>query len=717
MAIAAAFALPAFAQTAGEATGKLPPVTITAKPAAPAQEAAAINGVTDAPIATTPMSISVVRADALRDAGAGNLSEVLRADVSSSDFYNTTGFIENAQVRGFLLDNTLNYRRDGLPISNYTPFALENKDSVEILKGLSGVQAGTSAPGGLINTTIKRPTQHALREVFFGIAERGTVTAATDIGGQLADYRFGYRINAAAERRRPMADNAPGSRTFLSGAFDLRLSEATVLEAEFEAANSKQISVPGFGLLDKNGDGIAETLPAPISPRVNLNAQPWSQPFESRSTIFSVGIKQQLSADWRASVRALQQRIRTNDRIAFPDGCSNGPVYLYPGFCGNGDADVYDFRSENERRTLRALKADVRGNIATGSVKHELSFSFTQSNYAERFEPKQAYNYVGFTNIFAPVTLPADPSRNDINTQRDQRIRELAVTDAMRLPQGWSLWLGARRSSLDRGSERTDGSRAVAYSQSFTTPWAAIGYEPWQGGFVYASTGSGVESEVVPNRPDRFSNAGDVLPALRSRQQEIGFKQVLPDAGLFSAVLFNIKKPFSGDVNDGSGAPALRIAGAREARHRGLELSWAGALATGLEVQAQAAFLNARVVKSLDPAEQGKRTVNVAPANASLALAWTVPDVPNLIWTNRLAASGKKPVTADNSVQLPASWQWDSSVAWGHRWDEAAVTWRAGIDNVLNRRYWKDAPTQYWGGIYLFPAQPRTFRMSAQVRF
>jgi outer membrane receptor protein involved in Fe transport len=34
------------------------------------------------------------------------------------------------------------------------------------------------------------------------------------------------------------------------------------------------------------------------------------------------------------------------------------------------------------------------------------------------------------------------------------------------------------------------------------------------------------------------------------------------------------------------------------------------------------------------------------------------------------------------------------------------------VDNVTDRRYWREAPTQYWGGTYIFPAQPRTFRLS-----
>ena len=55
------------------------------------------------------------------------------------------------QVRGFRLDSLLNFRRDGLPLSNHAPIALENKEAIEIVKGIAGVLGGSGTPGGLIN--------------------------------------------------------------------------------------------------------------------------------------------------------------------------------------------------------------------------------------------------------------------------------------------------------------------------------------------------------------------------------------------------------------------------------------------------------------------------------------------------------------------------------------------------------------------------------------
>ncbi|MEK9776311.1 MAG: TonB-dependent receptor plug domain-containing protein, partial [Quisquiliibacterium sp.] len=312
-------ALPALAQSS------LPEVRVQAGGAEPASERATVGVIGDEPIATTPQSVSLIRNATLRDLGAASLSSAIRSETSAGDAYNTLGYVETIQVRGFTLDNALNFRRDGMRISNHAPMAFENKDSIEILKGVSGTQSGVSAPGGLVNYVLKRPTESTLREVTLGVSERGTTQAHADFGGRFgADSRLGYRINLAAEKRRPEVNDAPGRRNFLSGFFDFRLPNDALLEAEFEHSRVSQRSVPGFGLLDVDGDGQAETLPAPIDPRINLNNQPWSQPFESINTLGSLRFSQAFATSWSYGLRYGAQNIRTNDRVAFPDGCRSG---------------------------------------------------------------------------------------------------------------------------------------------------------------------------------------------------------------------------------------------------------------------------------------------------------------------------------------------------------------------------------------------------------
>lgn len=689
----------------------LPPVVIE-RAAPPAElRRLGIDTLSDAPLAQTPLSAGVIDAEQLRSRGVQSLTQAIREEPSASDAYNTFGYVESLVVRGFRLDSLLNYRRDGLPVSNHTPVAFENLESIEIVKGVAGVLGGSGSPGGLVNYRLKRPTDGPLRMLLAEVSERGTVLAQGDFGGRLGTGgAFGYRINVAASERRPYPEQADGRRGFVSGYFDWRVSETTTLVAEFDYQALRQISVPGYGLLDADGDGIAETLPPPISPRINLNTQPWSAPFESRAAAGSLRWLQQLSGDWRLELQAGGQSIRTDDRIAFPDGCSSGPAYVYPGLCGNYDVDIYDFRSDDERRRTGTLDALLAGAAVTGRVTHELRFGARRTRYTERFPPGQAFNWVGTTNVFAPVVLPEDPTPASLNTQSDLTSTELSASDVLRAGPA-SLWLGGRWVRLQRSSVRSDGSEATAFEQDFVTPWVALGWQPWTGGFGYVSFGRGVEIESVPNRPGQFVNHGAVLPALESEQVELGVKQVWTDGHALALALFSIDKPYGDDVPQPDGR-ALRIAGAKESRHRGLEANGRFVASRWLRLDARAAWIDAKTTRAVDPAEVGRRTTNVAPFAASLGASWTVPAAAGLELTSFLNYSGRKPVTADNSVELPSYWQWDLAASYRWLWSATRMTLAAGIDNVTDRDYWREAPTQYWGGTYLIPAQPRVFRLS-----
>ena len=39
----------------------------------------------------------------------------------------------------------------------------------------------------------------------------------------------------------------------------------------------------------------------------------------------------------------------------------------------------------------------------------------------------------------------------------------------------------------------------------------------------------------------------------------------------------------------------------------------------------------------------------------------------------------------------------------------------SGIENLTDRTYWREAPTQPWGGVYLFPSTPRTVRLGVAI--
>ena len=185
-AIAVALSCAAFAQTAPPQ--KIEPITVTGKSAPVLDADNADVGGFNAPLAKTPQSITVIGADLLASTGAQTLSHALKLDSSLADSYNTLGYIESLSIRGFLLDQTGNFRRNGLAMTNYAPIAFENKERIEILKGVAGLQSGVSAPGGLVNYVTKVPMREA-----FTISTSPAITATIAIISSVAFPKVAFK--------------------------------------------------------------------------------------------------------------------------------------------------------------------------------------------------------------------------------------------------------------------------------------------------------------------------------------------------------------------------------------------------------------------------------------------------------------------------------------------------------------------------------------------
>ena len=706
------------------AQSTLAPVTVTGKAPTPAS----VAGWGDTPLDAAPLQATSVDAAQIRDAGARRLSDLTRFDPSVTTAYDTEGYIDYFTIRGFVVDNRFNFRRDGLPINAETSIPLENKARVDILKGLSGLQAGTSAPGGLVDLVVKRPLDAPLRSAFVEWRERGSVLGSVDISQRFGTGdAFGLRLNAGAENIDPIVRNARGNRHVLALAGDWRAGAATLVEAEVENSHRSQPSVAGFSL-------IGDSVPAVPDRRLNLNNQPWSLPVVFDATTASLRVTQKFGDRWRLVVHGLTQRLRTDDRIAFPFGCSDPTpppdgTYYPDRFCPNGNFDLYDFRSDDETRRSSTIDVALHGAGATGALAHQFSLGVQRTIVKNRFQA-DAYNFAGTGNIDGTLVVPPAPDAVFPQTNRDERSSEIALRDAVAFGKtGATAWLGARHTQLARSATPTDGSPGTAFRQSFTTPFVALSQAFGRGQLVYASWVKGVESDVAPNVPldpsatpvvPRYRNAGQALPAAESRQIEIGVKGSA-DRAEWSAAAFDIRRPLFGDIAIGGPCGVVQctrgLVGSQH--HRGVEgnLAWRDG-AWGVRAGAQ--WLRARVENRSDPTQDGKRPTNVPAVTARLQADWQMPALASLIpGSLRLLAAGTyesaREVLPDNSARIPSVTKFDLGARYQTR-SSTGTSWtlRAGIDNVFDRRAWRESPYQF-SHAYLFPLEPRTLRVSLQA--
>jgi iron complex outermembrane receptor protein len=687
------------AATGALAQGSSNTVTVVAdKPGAD------IGGFGDVPLSKLPMQVGVTTAEQMKDQSIQRLSDITKLDPSVGDGYNTEGYWDYLTVRGFVIDNRFNYRRDGLPISAETMIPLDNKSRIEVLKGTSGMLAGVGSPGGLVNLVVKRPGDVPIREATLGWRQDGSVLASTDLADRFGEQRqIGLRLNAAYEHIDPPVYAAEGSRYLLALAGDWRVAPGSVLEAEIENSRRSQPSVPGFSVL-------GSVVPAPGNPKINLNDQPWSTPGVFNATTGSLRWQQRLDAQWQLSAQAMSQQLDSDDRIAFPYGCSAEGVF--DRYCSDGTYDLYDYRSDNERRRTGVFDLALNGTLNTGPLRHALTLGLQFSRISNRFQ-RQAFNYAGIGNVEGTLFTPPAPDMSSESTNRDSRSSEAYLRDAIAFDERTTLWLGLRYTRQKVSSALTDGSEAVAFDQTFTAPWLALTHQLAAGGpMLYASWGTGYESDVAPNQPI-YVNRGRPLPALESQQIEAGAKGLLGRNTEWTVAAFDIRRPVSADIGSCDVADSCERKRDGEQVHRGVEAGIAGNYGAWT-IGGGAMALQARREGSADSALNGLRPTNVPAYTLKLQLGYRVPQLQGLELLLDGLYESDRIVMPDNSLRIPGYARFDFGLRYAQTVGRTALVWRAGVSNLFDERAWRESPFQF-AHSYLFPLAPRTFGLSLQA--
>jgi len=680
-----------------------------------------IYGFDGVPQRALPFSINTISHDTLQDIGAQRVSEALRLDASVSDSYNLPAYWDKLSVRGFTLDNRFNYRREGLPISAETIIAMDNKERIELLKGSSGIEAGTSAPGGLVNYVVKRAptnTQQAIRNLTLSYGHGDNRLAAADLGGRFGDAaEFGYRFNVAHEDLNPYIRDTKGYRDLVALAMDWRINANSRLEWEIEQSHHEQIGVNFYSLLASAGPQDRNrllVLPDPVDGTRNISRQPNSLPGVFDGLTGSVRLKHQLDSGWIWTTQYGSQRLHADDRLTYVSGCSS---IQYDSFClsPKGNFQVNDYRSENEHRKNEAIQTELSGQTQLGGLEHNIKLSLMRQRQLNQMPMSAVVTPLGTTNSSNGGLLPSsDPTIYFPNTNASNYTTEVALHDRVRITPSNTVWLGLRHTELSRQSIQTDGTSPVSDRRGMTTPWLALSHALNASDFVYASYGENLETESAPNS-NRFTNAGQPLPVLRSTQREIGIKRQTQSTS-WQATWFDITRPISGDagVCDASAGSCTReIDG--EAHHQGLELSATHTLAQWT-LGGSGMWLNAKRENSTtDPSLNGQRPINVPNYILRGMAEYRFASLVGLRSGLRVSREGERNVTETGDIKLPAWTTLDASAHYDTKIGQTRSTLTLAVNNVADKRYWRESPKSY-GQYFLYPGAPRTVRATLQFQ-
>ncbi len=706
------------AQTFAQSETQLSPVVVTGEKGTGYVAKSAMiggpGGTEEVELKDVPASINVITKDMLDDRQVRGVSDATRTDASVGDYYATLGYYENLSIRGFQLDHATSYRINGLTVSGEQNFAFENKERVEILKGVGVLQIGASSPGGVVNFVTKRPKE--VKSATVGTGERGTQYAAVDYGTFLnKEKSLGIRINAATENIKPYVRGAEGKREFLSLAADLKVSSKTLVQFDVEYQNKSQKPVYGMTLL---GGKTIPQVPADIM----LNRYSWTEPTRVESLNTTLKVDHEINDTLRSFAHLSFSNSSIKDRSAYPFGCegASGPAAAV--FCDGsvagtraGDFNVYDYRLNDVRRNYQS-QLGLTGKFDLSGTKHEwiagLSYFsrsiFKGSSVYEAAGPNVDNIFTLNANIIGPVAkTPGEPQKI-----LDHQQVGFFVNDKIHLSDKTKLFLGGRIINMQEKTFKLEATTPHQQSnKNYALPQTGITYQLNSANNLYASYSKGLELGTVPII-DSFVNGDDILKPKTTQQYEIGNKYS-PNENLYATLaLFQAKRVNEIAINPDGTPPRYLLVQDGNLINTGIEGNLGLKVNNQLDLITSLMYIQAKQTGTYSSGQ----AIGIPKWKSVVFADYKLSSIKGLSALGGWTYISSKNVNLDGSIKVPGYHKFDAGLKYLSKLGSSQATYRFNIENIFDTYYWRDV-SQTFGTNALYPGAPRIFRATATFDF
>jgi iron complex outermembrane receptor protein len=708
------------AQSQSQTAPAIPPVTTTVLVHGDVKDdylpervtAGTLNG---ARLSETPLSATIVTRDLLTDQGSRLLSDVVKNDASIGEDYAPVGYYGDFEIRGFPIDLATGLQINGMTIAGEQDVPLENKERVELLKGIAGVESGVASAGGLINFVTKRPA--AIEAVDVATDHRGSAFGDVDLGHLFgAQKQVGARVNLAGESIHSYVNGANGWRAMGAGAADWKISSRAMVKTDFEYQHKVERSVSGYQLLG------GTTLPDldRISRATMLGLQSWQKPNTFDVYNASGRLDYDLARGWHAFGSASFSHSLIDDNVVYAYGCGyqescfsgggSAPDYF---FAPDGGYDIYDYRNPGELRIDADAEALAMGRIKTGPVIHELAGGGDLFRRSVQMPDASVYSYVGSENIYEPVE--AFPIESPVASAGPRVLWEenhqasAVLQDRMHLPGHIQLLAGGRYDSLR--DHNYSAMPTTLNDKGLWLPQYAATYNPVDRVTLYGNYG--VLLSLGPQAP--WWAGSYFLPPFFTRQVEVGAKYEPGRRILLSTALFRMRAPFFYPKGDGTGDDLSFVSEGQET-HSGVEVNAEGKAANWLRVDASLAAIRAVASQTGTPAFDDKQVLNVPRVRTALFADVEVPHARGLHLMPGWSYTGRKAATRDDAVSVASYNIFNLGARYTVGGEQGRMTLRLYADNITDKRYWKDTGASL-GDTFIHLGAPKTVRLSAHYTF
>lgn len=550
-----------------------------------------------------PTSIGVVTRDVIRDTFARSQMDAFEG-VSGITRSTTYGRGETFNIRGFqsnFRNGSFNaMRSNGLPIDGIWAPDFGVVERYEIVKGPASIVGGASTPGGLINRITKTPQRQNFSTTEFQAGSYGFLRGMVDANGVMPGHEdIRGRLVFAVEDGGNFVDNSPVRQYTVAPSveFDVFKGAGKLLIVGMYQHFDGAI-YPGYPLLN---DGTMLNIPrtrnfgggAPNGARTQYTGYNGEVHYDHK---FIHDIK--LSVKGKYSNSYLSQKT----------------IYSYSpgGIPLNGDS-YFNSALQQNRFDTYAGELNLSKEFELGGQKHEIlagvDYRDMTQNYSVGYIYLPSNAAPVLDNVFNPQNLvqtAADSvyteAANLQNNNTKQKLKQLGIfAQAIIRPiERLTLVVAGRH---DRADQQFVNKFSLEQENAMQSAWTGrfgATFKVATGANVYG----GIQQSFEPQLG--VTSDGSVIEPTRGLSYEVGAKlNLLNDRLRFTTALFrtylnNVANP---DPNNNRFVIAVG-----QERNQGAEFDVNGQPIPGLNLNANFAYINAKITEDNDPALVGQRS-------------------------------------------------------------------------------------------------------------
>lgn len=642
----------------------------------------------------TPFSETAFTAKAMETFGGPD--KPLDSVLVNSPSVRQTGSILHGDFyfRGFRTNGT-NYYVNGVPgvLTQFnTPMHIF--ESVELFSGPNvglfgtGVQYETTAPGGTVSAVTKKAPDEGVFTYTQTVSGRGLFGEYIDWGKRFGENKeWGVRI---------MTENLNGKTSVKGTEMN---GQSIFANIDHRSEHTKDNLFVGYRNLDIQG-GIRwfEFDGKDHLPNVPSGDTDYSYPGMIKATngwFMTYNHEQKFNEHWDGFFNFGMQD-NDLDKNVMPYGSryyvdENGNISGNYGTGGTPQKYYY-------------WQVGTTAHYNTGVVDHDITVSYNQAwRNRKSGSPGKQSALAGDLDT-GITTITPDPSYVR-NWSNKTRIKSLGIVDSMRYNK-WDFILGIHKHEA-RAQSFSNNKVSKSVDSDATSPTYGIVYRPNENWSIYGSHSE--YFDIGTSVGSGYANENDVLPPVKSKQNEVGVKYKKDDL-LLTLAYYDIKKDDTIDLTVGN--DKYRVNDGRT-RNKGIEFSANGKLADKWSIIAGVAKMNAKYERASKPQYNGAKVGGVSEWIGVLGLQYDPSEDWSII--GRAVYTGEAPL-AKSGLTVPGYVVYDLGVSHKTKWNDVPVTLSLMCYNLFDKDYWMASRGSYTND-WIYLSTPRTLTFTAQFSF